>query len=118
MSSLLCPLKGLTSGHYRNSSTTSMAHAHHRTFHLGSGTLWQLWHRCVTVTASLQRRVVHHLAGPKTVFGRLYYRSCLWHDASSLVCRLSVCDVLYCGKTVRPSEKLSVEVDRKPGSKS
>jgi len=30
---------------------------------------------------------------------------------------LSVCDVLYCGKTVRPSEKLSEGVNRKPGSK-
>ena len=25
----------------------------------------------------------------------------------SVVCRLSVCDVLYCGKTVRPSQKVS-----------
>jgi len=33
------------------------------------------------------------------------------------VCHLSVCDVLYCGKTVRPSEKLSEGVNRKPGSK-
>jgi len=33
------------------------------------------------------------------VFGRPYYRSCLWHTMSSVV----VCDVLYCGKTVRPS---------------
>ena len=36
-----------------------------------------------------------------------------------VVCRLSViCDVLYCGKTVRPSQKLSEGVNRKPGSKS
>jgi len=35
------------------------------------------------------------------------------------VCRrLSVCDVLYCGETVRPSEKLSEGVNRKPGSES
>ena len=34
------------------------------------------------------------------------------------VCRLSVCDVLYCGKMVHPSEKVSEEVNRKPGSKS
>ena len=33
-----------------------------------------------------------------------------------LVC-LSVCNVLYCGKTVRPSEKVSEGVNRKPGSK-
>ena len=35
------------------------------------------------------------------------------------VCRRpSVCNVLYCGETVRPSEKLSEGVNRKPGSKS
>ena len=34
----------------------------------------------------------------------------------SVIC-LSVCDVLYCGKTVRPSEKLSEGVNRKPGQK-
>jgi len=34
------------------------------------------------------------------------------------VCRLSVCDVLYCNKTVRPSQKVSEGVNRKPGSKS
>ena len=34
------------------------------------------------------------------------------------VCRLSVCNVLYCGETVRPSEKVSEGVNRKPGSKS
>ena len=31
------------------------------------------------------------------VFGRPYYRSCLWYTVLS-VCRLSVYDVLYCGK--------------------
>ena len=51
------------------------------------------------------------------VFGRPYYRSSLWYSISS-VCRLSVCNVLYCGKTVRPSEKVSEGVNRKPGSKS
>jgi len=33
-------------------------------------------------------------------------------------CLSVVCDVLYCGKTVRPSKKLSEGVNRKPGSKS
>ena len=40
--------------------------------------------------------------------------------AYGTVCRLSssvVCDVLYCGKTVRPSQKVSEEVNRKPGQK-
>ena len=35
----------------------------------------------------------------------------------SVIC-LSVCNVLYCGKTVRPSQKVSEGVNRKPGSKS
>ena len=40
--------------------------------------------------------------------------------AYGTVCRLSsvVCDVLYCGKTVRHSQKVSEGVNRKPGSKS
>ena len=37
----------------------------------------------------------------------------------SVVCLSSVvCDALYCGKTVRPSQKVSEGVNRKPGSKS
>jgi len=41
--------------------------------------------------------------------------------AYGTVCRLSVClsvvcDVLYCGKTVRPSQKVSEGANRKPGS--
>ena len=36
----------------------------------------------------------------------------------SVVCRLSVCNVLYCGEMVRSSEKVSEGVNRKPGSKS
>jgi len=51
------------------------------------------------------------------LFGWPYYRSCLWHDVLS-VCLSSVCDVLYCGETVRHSEKVSEGVNRKPGSKS
>jgi len=35
-----------------------------------------------------------------------------------VVCLSSVCDVLYCGETVRPSEKLSEGMNKKPGSKS
>ena len=42
--------------------------------------------------------------------------------AFGTVCRLSVClpvcDVLYCGETVRPSQKLSEGANRKTGSKS
>jgi len=59
---------------------------------------------------------------PILIIGRPYYRSSLWHDVSSVclsvVCPSSVCNVLYCGKTVRPSEKVSEGVNRKPGSKS
>ena len=36
----------------------------------------------------------------------------------SSVCLSVVCDVLYCGETVRPSQKLSEGANRKPGSKS
>ena len=54
------------------------------------------------------------------VFGRPYYRSSLWYTVSSVclsvVC-LPVCNVLYCGETVRPSEKLSEGANRKPGQK-
>jgi len=44
-------------------------------------------------------------------------------ELCGLVCRLSVClcvvcDVLYCGETVRPSEKLSEGVNMKSESKS
>jgi len=35
----------------------------------------------------------------------------------SVVCPSSVCNVLYCGETVRPSEKVSEGVNRKPGQK-
>ena len=53
------------------------------------------------------------------IFGRPYYRSSHWYSVSSVICRLwSVCDVLYCGKMVRPSQKVSEGVNRKPGSKS
>jgi len=38
--------------------------------------------------------------------------------AQCLVClSVVVCDILYCGETVRPSEKVSEGVNRKPGSK-
>jgi len=53
-----------------------------------------------------------------TIFGRPYYRSCLWHDVSSVICLSVVCDVLYCGETVRPTEKVSEGVNRKRGSYS
>ena len=53
----------------------------------------------------------------RLVFVRPYCRSSLWYSVSS-VCLSSVCDVLYCGETVRPSKKLSEGVNSKPGSKS
>jgi len=45
--------------------------------------------------------------------GRAYGTVC----RLSSVCLSSVCDVLYRGKTVRPSEKVSEGVNRKPGQK-
>ena len=54
--------------------------------------------------------------------GRPYYRSSLWYSISSVyrlsVRCLSICNVLYCGEMVRPSEKVSEGANRKPGSKS
>ena len=54
----------------------------------------------------------------QTLFGRPYYRSSLIVSSVVVCRRLSLCDVLYCGKTVRPSEKVSEGMNRKPGSKS
>ena len=42
----------------------------------------------------------------------VHYVVCLSVCLSSVVC-----DVLYCGETVRPSKKLSEGVNKKPGSK-
>ena len=64
--------------------------------------------------------------GAKTVVRTVYGNSNgFWPTVLSVepmvqcvVCRLSVCDVLYCGKMVRPSQKVSEGVNRKPGSKS
>ena len=52
--------------------------------------------------------------------GRAYGTVCRLSVSLSVVCLsvcLSVCNVLYCGETVRPSEKLSEGVNRKPGQK-
>jgi len=79
--------------------------------------------RCKTVNVSLQGMFIGDIIPAAlwyvtcylkitSLFGRPYYRSRLWYNVSS------VCDVLYCGKTVRRSEKLSEGVNRKPGSKS
>ena len=76
-----------------------------------SSNVWLYVHMLVLYRNSCKNRAV---------FGRLYYRSSLCYTVSS-VCRLSVdvvCDVLYCGETVHPSEKLPEGVNRKPGSKS
>ena len=51
------------------------------------------------------------------IFGRPYYQSSLWYSMSSVCLSSVVCNVLYCGKTVRPSEKVSEGVNRKPGQK-
>ena len=61
---------------------------------------------------------VFHCAPVSPTIGRAFGTHCV--VCLSSVCRMSVCDVLYCGKTVglRPSEKLSEGVNRKPGTKS
>jgi len=51
--------------------------------------------------------------------GRAYGTVCRLSSVVCLpVCLSVVCDVLYCGKTVRPSQKVSEGVNRKPGSKN
>ena len=53
----------------------------------------------------------------RAVFGRPADRTI--GRAFGTLCRLSVvCNVLYCGETVRPSEKLSEGVNRKPVSQA
>ena len=70
----------------------------------------------VSATSSSRTEARRRQRSNDTIFGRPYYRSSLRYSVSS-VCRLSVCNVLYCGETVRPSEKVSEGVNRKPGSK-
>ena len=51
--------------------------------------------------------------------GRAYGTVCRLSSVVCLsICLSVVCDVLYCGKTVRPSQKVSEGVNSKPGSKS
>jgi len=49
--------------------------------------------------------------------GRAYGTVCRLSVCLS-VCLSVVCNVLYCGKTVRPSQKVSEGANRKPGSKN
>ena len=63
----------------------------------------------------------------RQLYANSYFDKCLGGFLSTVlsveplvhcvVCLSSVCDVLYCGETVRPSEKLSEGVNRKPRSK-
>ena len=82
---------------------------------------WHRQSRSVAVRPRPQPVTLSTRSRP-SLFGRPYYRSSLWYSVSSVVCLsvvcLYVCDVLYCGKTVRPSQKVSEGVNRKPGSKS
>ena len=69
---------------------------------------------CNGSTSSATRQLFSFWPTVLSVEPLVHYVVCL-----SVVCRLSVvCVVLYCGKMVRPSEKLSEGVNRKPGSKS
>jgi len=64
------------------------------------------------ITADASRGVTHRPPFPQIQqFLADRIRSRLWHSVSS-VCRLSVCDVLYCGETLRLSEKLFERADR------
>ena len=70
----------------------------------------------LTISCSSKSRLVllSWFLADRTI-GRAFGTMC---HLSSVDCLSSVCDVLYCGKTVRPSDKLSEGVNRKPGSKS
>jgi len=57
-------------------------------------------------------------SSPRFLADRTIGRAFATMSRLSVVCLSVVCDVLYCGETVRPSEKLSEGVNRKPGSKS
>jgi len=71
------------------------------------------------------------LAGARFLLGTKFLTDRTIRHAFGTMCRLSVClsvvclssvasvvcDVLYCGETVRPSKKLFEGVNRKPGSK-
>jgi len=76
-----------------------------------------IWDRDKVTVSSLTPRIpanlVHNWFLADRTIGRAYGTVC----RLSVVC-LSVCNVLYCGKTVRPSQKVSEGVNRKPGSKS
>ena len=78
----------------------------------------------------------NHIVSPGGVICYIIY--CVMHAKAKIICICfthfwptvlsveplvhcvvsSVCNVLYCGETVRPSEKLSEGVNRKSGSKS
>ena len=61
---------------------------------------------CSALVLSQSLYRVYVLWSVWTFFGRPYYRRRLWHTVSSVclsVCLSVVCDVLYCGETVRLS---------------
>ena len=79
-------------------------------------------HRSVEVRSSGAECRKFTTFGPMFGIGRMrFLADRTIGRAYGTACRLSsvVCDVLYCGKTVRPSKKVNNEgVNRKPGSKS
>ena len=77
---------------------------------------------CITLRASpcwplngcwLLLLCIYSFLADRTI-GRAYGTVC----RLSSVCLPVICDVLYCGKTVRRSQKVSEGMNRKPGSKS
>ena len=100
------------------------------------------WHRVVQMSVDKQAVITlmsHSISALKMYEVDREWNLHIWSTSSTLfvisymfladrtigraygtVCRLSssVCDVLYCGKTVHPSQKVSEGVNRKPGSKS
>jgi len=91
------------------------------------GSLWNWNGRKNVLFAEKCIRLVHEKLGiflyrqyrrKRGFIGRPYCRSSLWLVHCDVCLSVVVCDVLYCGETVRPSKKVSEAVNRKPGSKS
>jgi len=76
--------------------------------------IWHNWWHCHSLSLPAVNSDWFHLPGWPTVLSVEPLVHCV--ICLSVIC-LSVCNILYCGKTVRHSEKLSEGVNRKPGSK-
>ena len=77
--------------------------------------IWPSWCHCQTLSLAAVNPDWFYLPGWPTILSVVPLAQCV--VCPSVCLSVIVCNVLYCGKTVRPSEKLSEGVNRKPGSK-